>query len=204
VRELPVATQLAGVGMRLQPGGIRELHWHTAAEWSFMLDGHARVTAVDAEGRNFIADVGPGDTWFFPAGIPHSIQGLADGCELLLVFDEGDFSENDTFLLTDWFKHTPRAVLAKNFGVAESAFAHIPLDVDQSRYIFAADVPGSMASQAVRSPAGPVPSSFVHALTAQQPIEARGGRVRIVDSSNFPAAKTIAASVFAAGGTAQT
>jgi oxalate decarboxylase len=192
VRELPIATEIAGVDMRLQPGGIREMHWHTAAEWSFMLAGNARITAVDAEGRNFIADVGPGDTWYFPAGIPHSIQGLADGCEFLLVFDDGNFAENDTFLLTDWFRHMPREILAKNFGVPESAFAQIPLDVDQSRYIFASDVPGSLASQSVRSPAGPVPVSLVHHLTAQQPVEAAGGNVRIVDSSNFPASKTIA------------
>src|SRR5258708_28456137 len=32
VRELPVATEIAGVNMRLTPGGIRELHWHKQAE----------------------------------------------------------------------------------------------------------------------------------------------------------------------------
>src|SRR3954466_13154259 len=57
VRELPVATELAGVNMRLKPGGIRELHWHKEAEWGFMLAGDARLTAVDQKGRNFIADV---------------------------------------------------------------------------------------------------------------------------------------------------
>ena len=31
VRELPVATELAGVNMRLKPGGIREMHWHKEA-----------------------------------------------------------------------------------------------------------------------------------------------------------------------------
>ena len=36
VRELPIATTLAGVNMRLQPGGIRELHWHKEAEWGYM------------------------------------------------------------------------------------------------------------------------------------------------------------------------
>src|SRR5262252_10715665 len=123
VRELPVATQLAGVNMRLKPGGIRELHWHKEAEWAYMPAGHARITAVDQDGRNFIDDVGMGDLWNFPAGILHSIQGLDEGCEFLLVFDDGNFSENETFLLTDWLKHTPRAVLAKNFGVPEAAFA---------------------------------------------------------------------------------
>src|ERR671923_611579 len=54
VRELPVATTLAGVNMRLKPGAIRELHWHAQAEWSLMLSGGARITAVDAHGRDFI------------------------------------------------------------------------------------------------------------------------------------------------------
>src|SRR3979411_1830970 len=36
-RELGVATNIAGVNMRLNRGGIRELHWHKAAEWAFML-----------------------------------------------------------------------------------------------------------------------------------------------------------------------
>ena len=46
VRELPISTTLAGVLMRLTAGGIRELHWHTAAEWAIMLNGGARVTAI--------------------------------------------------------------------------------------------------------------------------------------------------------------
>jgi oxalate decarboxylase len=45
-RELPVATTMAGVNMRLKPGGIRELHWHKEAEWAYMLAGRARITAV--------------------------------------------------------------------------------------------------------------------------------------------------------------
>ncbi|HKI17879.1 MAG TPA: twin-arginine translocation signal domain-containing protein, partial [Isosphaeraceae bacterium] len=28
IKQLPVATGLAGVSMRLKPGAIRELHWH--------------------------------------------------------------------------------------------------------------------------------------------------------------------------------
>ncbi len=42
-----MAEELAGVDMRLEAGGIRELHWHKAAEWSIMLYGRARITAID-------------------------------------------------------------------------------------------------------------------------------------------------------------
>ena len=65
VRELGVARSIAGVNMRLNAGGVRELHWHKAAEWAYMLYGTARITAVDAQGRNFVDDVGVGDLWYF-------------------------------------------------------------------------------------------------------------------------------------------
>lgn len=194
-RELPVAKELAGVNMRLKPGGIREMHWHKEAEWAYMLAGRARITAVDELGRTFIDDVGVGDLWNFPSNIPHSIQGLEEGCEFLLVFDNGYFSENETFLLTDLFKHIPRDVLAKNFGVPESTFAHIPTDIEHERYIFAGKVPGPLEADAVQSGAGIVPHTFSHRMMAQVPIKTAGGRVRITDSTNFPAASTIAAAL---------
>src|SRR5258705_8457106 len=164
VRELPIAKEIAAVNMRLQPGGIRELHWHKEAEWGYMLAGQARVTAIDPEGRNFVDEVGPGDLWNFPAGIPHSIQGLEEGCEFLLVFDDGNFSENETFLITEWFKHTPREVLAKNFGVPESAFANLPTDIEHTRWIFAGEVPGPIAADTVTSRARRVPVTYTYPL----------------------------------------
>jgi oxalate decarboxylase len=194
-RELPISTTIAGVDMRLKPGAIRELHWHKEAEWAYMLAGHARVTAIDADGRNFIDDVGVGDLWNFRAGFPHSIQALADGCEFLLVFDDGMFSENETFLLTDWFDHTPLEILAKNLGVSESALRGMPKDPDHERYIFSGQVPPPLAQDAVRAPAGNTPTSMTWRLLEQEPTEVPGGKVRIVDSSNFPAASTIAAAL---------
>ncbi|WP_411552010.1 oxalate decarboxylase family bicupin [Paenibacillus lautus] len=192
VRDLPIATTLAGVNMSLTPGGVRELHWHQQAEWAYMIWGSARVTAMDASGRNFIADVGPGDLWYFPAGLPHSIQGLEEGCEFLLVFDDGHFSDLNTLSISDWFAHTPKDVLSANFGVPENAFAHIP---KEQVYIFQDQVPGSLASQEVQSPYGTVPLSFKHRLLAQEPIITPGGSVRIVDSRNFPISKTVAAAL---------
>ena len=52
-RELGIAKSMAGVDMRLNAGSVRELHWHKAAEWAYMLYGTARITAVDAKGNNF-------------------------------------------------------------------------------------------------------------------------------------------------------
>ena len=155
-RELPVSTQLAGVNMCLKPGGIRELHWHKQAEWSYMLWGKARISGVDQNGQNFLDDVGLGDMWNFPSGIPHSIQGLEEGCEFLLIFDDGSFSEDSTFLITDWFNCVPKDVLAKNFGVSEKDFSELPTDVDHTRYIFQGEIPGPLSSDKVSNPQGEV------------------------------------------------
>lgn len=192
VRQLPVATTLAGVNMRLTPGGVRELHWHQEAEWAYMILGRARITSVDQNGRNFIADVGPGDLWFFPPGIPHSIQGLEEGCEFILVFDNGDFSDLSTLSISDWFAHTPKEILSANFGVPESAFAHIP---SKQRYIYQSNVPGPIEIQAVPDPYGTIPQSFSYRMSAQKPLTFPGGTVRIVDSTNFPVTTISAALV---------
>src|ERR1700722_14792686 len=160
VRDLPISKKMAGVEMRLVSGGIRELHWHVGAEWALMLYGNERITAVDQEGRSHVSDVAKGDLWIFPGGIPHSIQGLGpDGCEFLLVFNDGNFNEFDTFLLTDWMTHTPPEVLAKNFGVPESTFDKVP---NKELFIFERPLPRPLAEEQKQAEAGTgrVPHSF--------------------------------------------
>jgi oxalate decarboxylase len=186
-RELPVATTLAGVNMLLEPGAVRELHWHKQAEWAYMLAGSARITALDSGGRPFLDDVGKGGLWYFPAGIPHSIQGLSDGCEFLLVFDDGGFSEHATFLLSDWLAHTPRDILARNLGLTGDELGRLPTE---ELYIFPSAVPGPP-----ERPDGAERPAFSHALSRQPALRTGGGSVRIADSTNFPAATTIAAAL---------
>jgi oxalate decarboxylase len=193
VRELGISTTIAGVNMRLNAGGVRELHWHKAAEWAYLLYGTARITAIDAQGRNFVDDVGVGDLWYFPSGIPHSIQGLGpDGCEFLLVFDDGTFDEDNTFLISDWFKHTPSEVLAKNFGVPAAAFGKVP--DPKELYIFPAPIPGALATDEIPG-ATAVSQPLSFRMMAMQPIRTKSGTVRIVDSKIFPASTTIAAAL---------
>jgi oxalate decarboxylase len=196
VRELAISKDIAGVDMRLTAGGIRELHWHSAAEWALMLYGNARITAVDHEGKSFVADITEGDLWFFPTGIPHSIQGLnPDGCEFLLVFDDGGFSEYATVLLTDWMAHTPHDVLAANFGVSQQSMEKMP---KREKFIFQAAVPGPLAEdkKVAAGSLGPSSQDFAFRTTQQAVMKrAKGGEVRIVDSSTFKASTSIAAAI---------
>jgi oxalate decarboxylase len=196
VRELPVSKTLAGVNMRLTPGGCRELHWHTAGEWAIMLEGTARITAIDGEGKSFVADVKKNDLWFFPSGNPHSIQGLEpDGCEFMLVFDDGEFSESETVLLSDAMAHLPPEVLSKNFGVGAQSFQNVP---KEELFIFQADVPGGLAAdqKAAAGALGKSPKDFAFRTMDMPPTkQTKGGEVRIVDSSNFKVSTTAMAMV---------
>jgi oxalate decarboxylase len=195
-KDLPNSKDLAGVNMRLTAGSYRELHWHVANEWAYMLYGSARITVLNPDGTIFIDDVKEGDLWFFPAGFPHSIQGLGpDGCEFLLVFDQGTFSEYQTFLLSDWVAHTPAEVLEKNMNLPASAIAKLPTEEE---YIFPGTVPGSLEDdkRAVGGKAVESKVSYSFRMRSMKPtFEDAGGSVRIVDSSVFTASTTIAAAL---------
>jgi oxalate decarboxylase len=193
-RELPSSKDIAGVNMRLTAGSFRELHWHTADEWAIMLDGSARVTVLNPDGTIFIDDVGKCDLWYFPAGYPHSIQCLApNGCEFLLVFNEGLFSEDNTFLLSEWLAHTPASVLSKNFGLDKTVLAKLPAE---ELYIFPAELPKSLAQDraAVGGQTVQSPVQYTFRMESMVPTKRTdGGETRVVDSHNFPASKNIAA-----------
>ncbi|KAK5701974.1 hypothetical protein LTR97_004792 [Elasticomyces elasticus] len=146
--ELPIATAMAGIDMRLSPNAYRELHWHSANEWSF-----------------------------FPAGVPHSIQAGPDGVEFLLVFNQGDFSEDATDLVTELFLRNPMQILAKNFQTDVSTFSDLPKD---QRYIFnGSPIEGTTeeARASVNGPAGSLPAdqSYSYHLSAQEPYTVPGG-----------------------------
>lgn len=190
-RELPIDNTLAIVDMNLSPG-VREMHSHLQSEWGFVLEGGARVTAVDERGRTFIADCKPGEGWIFPANIPHSIQGLQKGCEFLMLFDKGSYSEDNTFSISELFSHIPKDVLSANFGCDESAFDDIP---EKEVYIVDGGDPGPIESQTVKSPYGKVPNTYKHELINVDPIISDGGTIKILDNSNFPACTTTAAAL---------
>jgi oxalate decarboxylase len=195
-RDLAISKDIAGVEMRLTAGGVRELHWHVEAEWAIMLYGNARITAVDQEGRSFVSDVGDGDLWLFPPGVPHSIQGLGpDGCRFLLVFDDGNFDEFHTFLITDWLSHTPKEVLAKNFNVPASTFDKVPR---KELFIFQAGLPGKLKAEQAQAAqgTGTVPKTFDFKASQMEPTKVTpGGEVKVVDSKIFPVTPISAAIV---------
>jgi oxalate decarboxylase len=190
VAEFPVSEKLAGVLMSLNPGGLRELHWHAnAAEWAYVIKGQCRVTTINPQGQSQIADFAAGDVWYFPRGFGHSIQGIgAEDCLFVLVFDNGYFSEFGTFSISDWVGHTPPEVLAKNFGVPASTFANFP---KREVYIAKGPVPPPLPADPAPGTINPGTLTHRYRLLAQRPDTYPGGTNRLVSQREFPISTTI-------------
>jgi oxalate decarboxylase len=194
VKQLPISRGIAGVSMGLEPGGMRELHWHaTAAEWAFVDRGRVRTTVLAPGGYRETNDFGPGDVWYFPRGHGHMLECLGDEpCHFVLIFDNGYFSEFGTFSITDWIGHTPRELLAKNFGVPASTFDGFP----QNEVYFAQ---GARPPEKAAPPlAGPEPGPRTHKyrLLADDPrVNNKGGRLWVVDSNKFPISRTVTGAI---------
>jgi oxalate decarboxylase len=190
VTQLPISKGIAGVSMRIEPGAMRELHWHaTAAEWAFVIEGRVRTTVIQPDGAAETNDFEPGDVWYFPRGHGHMLQCLGDKpCHFILIFDNGYFSEFGTFSITDWIGHVPRPLLAKNFGVPEATFDSFP----KTEVYFARGAippePAAPPLQGVKLPA----ETHKYRLLAQVPhANYPSGREWLVDSSKFPISTTI-------------
>ncbi|CAE6461938.1 unnamed protein product, partial [Rhizoctonia solani] len=209
--DMPLATTMAGVNMRLDAGGIREMHWHLTAEWGYVMDGSCRVNAIDPQGRNYLSDVvisrrsvvlpkgypslHPGSQRYgsrlrVPLGTHSTVYPIAYTEKLSQVLDDGSFSEDSTFLLTDWMAHVPKEVLAKNFRVNASAFDHIP---DRQLWMLPSAVPTQNVDEANPvSPAGIVPLPYTFAASKASPTNTTGGTVKVIDSRTFNISQTIA------------
>ncbi|KAJ7875463.1 oxalate decarboxylase [Mycena leptocephala] len=189
---MPIATCMSSLVPDMSPFSVDYQLWRPSicgdfgfSSWAYVLSGSTQVTAVDPEGRNFLATVGPGDLWFFPPGIPHSLQLPMTA----RIFDDGAFSEDSTFLLTDWLSHVPAEVIQKNFQANAAAFSHIPA---KELYIFPSSPP-PIDAVAPSSPQGGVPNPYSFAMSKVNATKLAGGSVKIVDSTTFTVSTTIAA-----------
>lgn len=189
---------MAGVDMRLSPNAYRELHWHVEGEWSLILNGSVRLSAMNEAGETFVDDLEAGDVWFFPPGIPHSIQAKEDGAEFLLVFNSGDFSEENTFLVSEMMERNPQTVLAKNFRTDASVFDPDNLPDGQLWIFPGTPMPQNISEQNVTGPAGSIPleNTYSYHFSQQEPYKVPGGSVKIIDPLTFPIASNFSAALF--------
>ena len=181
----PVSTNMANVLMELEPGAIRELHWHAeAAEWAYVLSGQTRITLTGPDGKTEVADVNEGGIWYFPKGWGHSIQNVGTKpTQFVLVLNNGNFTEQSTFSVTDWISHTPLGMLTEALQVSDSTANKFP---KSDGFMFTGSVSGisgsNQAAKATRSK-----RSHVFELYNRKDFEkSRSGSIKLVTAKDFP------------------
>ena len=187
---LPIATDIAGAHLYLNPGGVREMHWHNSAEWALILAGHCQVTVVDPEGETEVANYAPGDLWYFPKGHSHAIQTLgSEPCHAFLAFDDGLYGEHGTFGLSDWMSRLDPGMLAHVLGMSKSAVANIPA---AEVYIRQGEVIGRDSPQARATKELNHERTHRFSLTARTPrASSAGGSLYVASAREYPISTTI-------------
>lgn len=195
VKEFPASAGIAGVSMRLDPGAMRELHWHAnAAEWGYVVEGTVRTTIIHPGGASYTDAFNPGDVWYFPRGYGHAIQNNGDvPAHFILIFDNGDFSEDHTFSITDFIAHVPREVAAQNLGLSLEETEQLP----KGEVYFAESArPDARSVIATPLAAPELMSMHRYPLGSQRPrLIPGGGTQQLVTVREFPISETMSGSV---------
>jgi oxalate decarboxylase len=128
VKEFPINTALTSVLLHIEPGGLREMHWHpNADEWQYYLRGRSRVTVFGAHGRVRTEEFGPGQICFVQQGFGHYIEQVgSEPTELFALFNSPVFEE---ISISKWLAGNPASLIADNFGIAKEEVARLPKKV---------------------------------------------------------------------------
>lgn len=158
----------------LEPGAIREPHWHVNAnELAYCLTGTVLVSILDNVSKFSAFTISAGQMFYVETGSLHTIENTSqEQVEIILGFRH---EKPEDFSLHAAFGAMTDAVLGNTYDLPASAFAQVPRDT-KSLYIVEREGPVELPSQAifsndhkfdVEAMAAPVASSVGAARTAK-------------------------------------
>ena len=112
------------VSLTLQPGGIREPHWHPSAwEINIVTKGVASWALVDGNGNHESFDQKVGDVVFAPQGSFHYFENRGPGdMKIVIVQNTSAPEAKDNIGIGESISRLPPRVLSAIFGVPEKTF----------------------------------------------------------------------------------
>jgi len=113
----PVSTTIAAALVEVNPGAMRELHWHpNTDEWQYYIEGQGRMGVFGASGQARTLDFHAGDVGFVPFAMGHYVENTGDTpLRFLEMFRSSYFADVS---LDTWLALTP----------PELVEAHLKLD----------------------------------------------------------------------------
>ena len=112
------------VKLTLQPGGIREPHWHPSAwEINIVTSGVAAWVVVDGNGNHESFDQHAGDVVFAPQGSFHYFENRGSGDMKIVIIQNTSAPEaKDNIGIGESLSRLPPRVLSAVFGVPAETF----------------------------------------------------------------------------------
>ena len=109
----PAAQQIAAALVEVEPGGMRELHWHpNSDEWQYYISGAARMSVFAAEGRARTFDFQAGDVGYVPFAMGHYVQNTGtEALRFLEVFTSDHYAD---ISLNQWLALVPPSMVEQH------------------------------------------------------------------------------------------
>ena len=181
--QLPTLRGVAMASERIDPAGLRELHWHLDAhELGYCLAGEGRMGIFAPDGTGSTFALRPGSISFVPEGYAHYIENTGEEeLHVLLTFTH---EQPQTIDLSQALPGFPQHLLAETFGVRASDFPFLPTRGDR----FFVPMPAGSEEATAATPVVDATSPFsIHAeQVAETQFAGGGGTVRVVSRTEIP------------------
>jgi oxalate decarboxylase family bicupin protein len=106
---------------------MREIHWHTTSdEWSYFLQGSARVTVFKAPESARTFDFTAGGVGYIPAGNSHYVENT--GTEDVIFLEVLQAERFTDISVAQWLALTPRQVVKDHLNLPDNVLNALPRD----------------------------------------------------------------------------
>jgi oxalate decarboxylase len=118
----PAATTIAAAEVEVEPGALRELHWHpNTDEWQYYMSGQGRMTVFAAAGKARTFDFSAGDVGYVPFAMGHYVENTGDEpLRFLEMFRSDRFADVS---LRQWMALTPPALVQPHMNLDAATMA---------------------------------------------------------------------------------
>lgn len=114
----PISTTVAAALVELEPGGVRELHWHpNEDEWQYYLEGQGRMTVFASGGKARTYDYRAGDVGYVLFAMGHYIENT--GNTTLRFFEMFRSDHFADVSLNQWMSQTSPNLLKEHLGLSD-------------------------------------------------------------------------------------
>ena len=126
-RTFPIASKFSVALVTIQPGAMRELHWHTTSdEWDYILQGSARATIYDAPDKGKTFDFSAGDVGYIPQADSHYFENT--GTEDFVFLEVLQAEKFTDISVAQWLALTPRQTIKDHLHVSEELLDSLPTE----------------------------------------------------------------------------